>query len=64
MPATKPKTKTGKKKAMQAEMHKFKTHTLHSGSATGPLVTNRDQALAISLAVSGQTKPKAKKKGR
>ncbi len=28
-------------------MHEFKHHTLHSGSKTGPVVTNRKQAIAI-----------------
>jgi hypothetical protein len=30
-------------------MHEFKAGTLHSGSKTGPLVTKRDQAIAIAL---------------
>lgn len=31
------------------ELEKFKAGTLHSGSAKGPVVTNRKQAIAIEL---------------
>jgi hypothetical protein len=31
------------------EMRKFKAGGLHSGSSTGPIVTNPKQAIAISL---------------
>lgn len=31
-------------------MHEFKHGELHSGSKQGPLVTNRQQAIAIALA--------------
>lgn len=38
---------------MQAKVKKvmgeFKRHQLHSGSKTGPIVTKRDQAIAIAL---------------
>ena len=30
-------------------MREFKHHQLHSGSSTGPKVTNRKQAIAIAL---------------
>ena len=30
-------------------MHEFKEHQLHSRSHEGPLVTNREQAIAIAL---------------
>lgn len=30
-------------------LHEFKEGTLHSGSARGPIVTNRAQAIAIAL---------------
>lgn len=30
-------------------MHEFKHNTLHSGSKSGPKVTNRKQAIAIAL---------------
>lgn len=56
MPSTTPRTKKAKHAAMQAEMHKFKAGELHSGSADGPVVKDRDQAIAIALSVSGQSK--------
>jgi len=42
-------------KGMKQEMGKFKSGTLHSGSASGPLVKSRKQAVAISLKESGQS---------
>lgn len=56
MPRTRPRTTKAQQAAMQEEMHKFKTGALHSGSADGPVVTDRDQAIAIALSVSGQGK--------
>ena len=41
---------------VKQEMHKFKAGELHSGSKTGPTVTNRKQAIAIALKESGQSK--------
>lgn len=38
------------------EMHKFKHGQLHSGSKTGPIVTNRKQAIAISLSEQRKAK--------
>jgi hypothetical protein len=49
-----------KKEIVKTEMKKFKEGSLHSGSKKGPKVTSRDQAIAISMSESGQTK---KKKG-
>ena len=43
-------------KGVAQEMHKFKAKQLHSGSATGPIVTNPKQALAISLNEAGMSK--------
>lgn len=40
-------------------MHEYKSGTLHSGSSTGPKVTNRKQAVAI--AMSEQRKAAHKK---
>ena len=47
-----------KKEIVKTEMEKFKKGELHSGSKTGPKVTSRKQALAISLSESGQSKKK------
>ena len=50
-------------------MGKFQRGRLHSGSASGPKVTNRKQAIAIMLAEkrkaqSGKTEYKPKEKGK
>lgn len=45
------------KQIMKTEMHKFKQGTLHSGSSTGPIVTNRKQAIAIGMSEAGTSKP-------
>ena len=42
-------------------MREFKQHELHSGSSTGPKVTNPKQAIAIGISEQKQMK-KAKKK--
>lgn len=57
-------SKKEKSAAMREEMGKFKRGTLHSGSKTGPVVEGRDQAVAIGLSVSGQSRKdrKAKRK--
>lgn len=34
-------------------MHEFKQHKLHSGSKRGPIVTDREQAIAIALSEAG-----------
>lgn len=47
---------------IQAEMHKFKAGTLHSGSAKGPIVKNRKQAIAISMSEAGMSKKGKSKK--
>lgn len=54
-----PLTGTPKEKIAQ-EMRKFKAGKLHSGSPKGKLVTNRKQAIAISLSEAGQGKGKGK----
>lgn len=38
---------------VKQEMEKFKAGKLHSGSSKGPIVTNRKQAIAISLKEAG-----------
>ena len=53
-----PKTKAQKKAVVKQEMHEFKKGTLHSGSAKGPIVKNRKQAIAIALSQSKQSKKK------
>lgn len=46
------------KSKVQKVMHEYKTGTLHSGSATGPKVTNRKQAVAIAMSEAGKSKGK------
>ena len=43
-------------------MHEFKAGTLHSGSAKGPKVTNRKQAIAIALSEGRKASKKRKKR--
>jgi hypothetical protein len=50
------------KAGVKQEMHKFKEGTLHSGSPNGPKVTNRRQAIAISLSEAGLSRKKGKHK--
>lgn len=64
MPARKPKTKAGKKAVMKEEMGRFKRGQLHSGSAKGPIVKNRKQAVAISLNQSGQSARRKRLEGK
>ncbi len=51
-------SKKAKDEAMAEEMHKFSAGELHSGSSSGPVVTNRKQAVAIAMSVSGQSRKK------
>jgi hypothetical protein len=53
--------KTAKKKKVAKVMKEFKSGTLNSGSSTGPVVTNRKQAVAIALS---QAKMSNKKMGK
>jgi hypothetical protein len=50
---------TGEKKVKKV-MHEFKHGELHSGSKKGPVVTDKDQAIAI--AISEKKKAQRKKK--
>lgn len=56
MPAKTPRTKGEKREAVHTVMHEFKEGKLHSGSKTGPQVTNPKQAVAIAMSESGQSK--------
>lgn len=49
-------------KGVRQELHKFKLGKLHSGSPSGPIVTNRKQAIAISLSEAGLAKRNRKHK--
>lgn len=65
MPKLSRKASKKKKRArMREEMHKFKHGTLHSGSKHGPMVKSREQAIAIGLSESGQSKKVKQGKGR
>ena len=58
---TKPKTKAGKQAKVGKVMGEYKEGTLHSGSKNGPVVTNRKQAIAISMSEAGMAKKPKKK---
>jgi len=55
-------SKKKKRAVMKERMEAFKEGEMHSGKKTGPVVTNPKQAIAIGLAMSGQSKPKKPKK--
>lgn len=50
------------KEGVRQEMHRFKEGKLHSGSPKGKIVTDRKQAIAISLNEAGMSKPKSKRR--
>lgn len=43
-------------KSVAGVMHEFGHHVLHSGSRSGPVVTNRKQAIAIALSEQREKK--------
>lgn len=53
MPIKTPHTKAERRAVVSGEMHKFGQGTLHSGSKSGPVVTNPKQAVAIGLSEAG-----------
>lgn len=53
-----------KKTKMEKVMHEFKEGTLNSGSAKGPKVTNRKQAIAIGLSEMGKSKYRGTSTGK
>ncbi len=50
------------KKKIKRVMHEYKEGELHSGSKKGPVVTNKDQAIAIALSESRKASKKKKRK--
>lgn len=54
-------SKKAKSERMHEEMSKFKRGELHSGSKKGPTVESREQAVAIGMNVSGQSRKQARK---
>ncbi len=56
------KRKTKAERKTATVMHEFKAGTLHSGSAKGPRVTNRRQAIAIALSEGRRAGKKRKKR--
>lgn len=49
-----------KNNKIKTVMHEWKKGELHSGSKKGPLVKNKDQALAIAISESKKSKKKKK----
>lgn len=45
-------------------MHEYKEGELHSGSKSGPVVTKRDQAIAIAMHEAGMSRKKKGKRGK
>jgi len=56
------KRKTKAERKTATVMHEFKAGTLHSGSAKGPRVTNRKQAIAIALSEGRRAGKKRRKR--
>lgn len=54
--------KSKKQKKISRVMEEFEEGSLRSSSKKGPVVTSKDQALAIAISESKKKKPKKKKK--
>lgn len=54
--------KSKAKKKVEKVMHEFGAGELHSGSKKGPVVTSKDQAIAIAMSEAGMAKKKKKRK--
>jgi hypothetical protein len=54
--------KAAKKAKVSKVMKEFKAGTLNSGSSTGPVVTNRKQAVAIAMSQAKMSKKRMGKK--
>jgi hypothetical protein len=54
--------KAAKKAKVAKVMKEFKSGTLNSGSSTGPVVTNRKQAVAIAMSQAKMSKKRMGKK--
>ena len=54
--------KAAQKKKVSKVMKEFKAGTLNSGSSTGPVVTNRKQAVAIAMSQAKMSKKRMGKK--
>ena len=52
------------REGVRQEMHKFKHGQLHSGSSKGPVVTDRQQAIAIALSEAGLSNKSKQGKGK
>jgi hypothetical protein len=63
MPIGPTKTKKDKQRVVHGELSKFKRGQLHSGSKTGPVVRDRDQAIAIALSQAGYEPVGKKRRG-
>lgn len=51
-----------KKKKIKKVMHEWKEGELHSGSKKGPIVTSKEQAIAIALSEQRKSDKKKKRK--
>jgi hypothetical protein len=45
---------TKRQRKIHKVMHEFKTHHLHSGSHSGPIVKSRKQAVAIAISMANK----------